>query len=154
MTAPSPAHQSTAQRLIEEATRSEEEAALVDAAEQVFQGLHDHLTRLIGVIGFRTLLTRALQLARADAPALAALEVKPDRLIADLSRALVGLHPTEALAASATLLAHFLALLAAFVGDDLALHIVSEAVKSTGRRSPANEREEQESARKPGSEDG
>ncbi|MFS8065847.1 MAG: hypothetical protein ACMG6S_05680 [Byssovorax sp.] len=154
MSAPSPAQQSTAQRLIEEAARGDdEEVALVGATEHVFQGLHDHLAKLIGVVGFKTLLARALQLARADAPALAAVEVKPDGLIAGLSKALVGLRPTEALTAPATLLAHFLALLAAFLGEDLALHLVREAVRGNGPRGSAEDREDQESTPNPGSEE-
>ncbi|MEO5726667.1 MAG: hypothetical protein ABI134_17195 [Byssovorax sp.] len=154
MSTPSPAHKSTAQRLIEEAARGDdEEVALVGATEHVFQGLHDHLAKLIGVVGFRTLLARALQLARADAPALAVVEVKPNGLIAGLSRALVGLRPAEALAAPVTLLAHFLALLSAFVGEDLTVHVVSEAVKKRDGTRAAHNREDQESAHKPGSED-
>lgn len=154
MTAPSPSLQRTAQRLIEKAAKGDEdEAALLLAAEQVFQRLHDRLAKLIGVVGFRTLLARALKLARADAPALGALEVKPDGLIAGLSEALVARSPTEALAAPATLLAHFLALLAAFLGEDLALHLVREAVRGNGPRGGAEDREDQESTSEPGSED-
>lgn len=154
MTAPSPDFQSTAQRLIEEAAKGDEDrAALLLAAEQVFQRLHDHLAKLIGVVGFRTLLSRALKLARADAPALGALEVKPDGLIAGLSEDLVGRSPTEALTAPATLLAHFLALLAAFLGEDLALHLVSEAVRRNETRRKTEDREDQKPSRDPGSED-
>ena len=70
MTASSPSFQSTAQRMIEEAAQTEEDAlALLRAAERVFQRLHKRLAKLIGVVGYRTLLARALKLARADAPA-------------------------------------------------------------------------------------
>lgn len=154
MTAPSPSFQSTAQRMIEEAAKGDEDTrALVRAAEQVFQRLHDHLAKLIGVVGFTTLLARALKLARADAPALGALEVKSGGLLPGLSEALVERSPTEALTAPATLLAHFLELLAVFVGEDLALHLVHEAAKSDGKHGEAEDRREQESAREPGSED-
>jgi hypothetical protein len=154
MTAPSPSLQRTAQRLIEEAAKGDdEEAALQRAAEQVFQRLHDHLAKLIGVVGFRTLLARALKLARADAPALGALEVKPHGLLAGLPEAFVEWSPAEALTAPATLLAHFLALLAAFLGEDLALHLVCEAVRGNGPRGSAEDREDQESTSDPGSED-
>lgn len=153
MTAPSPAFQSTAQRLIEEAAKGEEESALVGAVEQVFQRLHEHLRKLVGAVGFRTLLTRALQIARADAPALTAIEVTKEGWIAGLSEALVGRSRAEALAAPVLLLAHFLALLAAFLGEDLALHVVSEAVRGNQTRGCAEDREDRESARKPGSEE-
>ena len=119
----------------------------------MFQELHDHLARLIGVVGFRTLLARSLKLAREEAPALETLEVKPDGGLAGLAEALVGRSPAEALAAPTTLLAHFLALLAAFVGDDLALHLVSEAVRRNGPRANAQGSEDRGSPREPGSED-
>ncbi len=153
MTPPSPAFQSTAQRLIEDAASSDEdEAALLRAVEQVFQRLHDHLGKLIGVVGFTTLLTRALKLARGEAPALGALEVKPDGSLAGLSEAFVERSPAEALAAPVTLLAHFLALLAAFLGEDLALHLAGEALSSSWTHGKIEDREDQESARHPGSE--
>jgi hypothetical protein len=154
MVALSPAFQSTAQRLLEEAARAgEAQTALPRAAEKVFQELHDHLARLIGVVGFRTLLARSLKLAREGAPALSALEVKADGAIVGLTEALVARSPAEALAAPTTLLAHFLALLAAFVGDELALHLVSEAVRGHEARDGAQDRGDQEPPRDPGSED-
>ena len=154
MTAPNPAFQSTARRLLEEAAKGDEDrAAQPHAAEQVFQRLRERLAKLIGVVGFRTLLMRALKLARADAPALGAMEVKPDGLIAGLTEALVEQSPTEALTAPATLLAHFLALLTAFLGEDLALLLVTEAVRRDGTHRGAEDREDQESARDPGPED-
>ncbi len=153
MIALSPAFQSTARRLIEEAAREAEEIDLPRAAERVFQELHDHLAKLIGVVGFRTLLARSLKLAREEAPALEALVVKPDGELAGLAEALVQRSPAETLAAPTTLLAHFLALLAAFVGDELALHLVSEAVRRNEASEGAQAREDRESPRDPGSED-
>ena len=153
MTAPSPAFQSAAQRLIEDAANSDEnEAALLRAAEQVFQRLHDHLGKFIGVVGFTTLLARALKLARGDAPALGALEVKLDGSLAGLSEAFVERSPTAALAAPVTLLAHLLGLLAAFLGEDLALHLVSDAMRRSWAHGKTDDREDQESARNPASE--
>jgi hypothetical protein len=153
MIALTPAFQSTARRLIEEAASVDEETALPRAAEKVFQKLHDHLARLIGVVGFRTLLARSLKLAREGAPALEALEIKPDGTIVGLAEALVERSPAEALEAPTTLLAHFLALLAAFVGDDLALHLVSEAVRRNGPHANMQGSEDRGSPRDPGSED-
>jgi hypothetical protein len=144
MTSPPPVFQSTAQRVIEHAAAGREDTeAIAGAAEQVFQALHEHLAKLIGVIGFRTLLARSLKLARPGLPALAWIEVKPEGTIAGLVEALAGRSPTEALAAPATLLAQFLDLLAAFVGEDLALHLVNEATRSgrqpVGGRGPGEE---------------
>jgi hypothetical protein len=132
MTPPNPAFQRTAERLIEDAASGRDDAAaLAGAAERVFQGLHDHLGRLVGVIGFRTLLARSLKIARPGLAALGGVEVKPDGTIHGLVEALAARSPAEALAAPATLLARFLDLLAAFVGDDLALHLVDEATRSS-----------------------
>lgn len=154
MIALSPAFQSTARRLIEQAAHDvEEPTTLPLAAERVFHALHDHLGKLIGVIGFRTLLARSLKLARERAPVLEVLEVEPDGMLAGLAEALEERSPAEALTAPATLLACFLALLAAFVGDDLALHLVSEAVRREEAREGAQERDDRGSPRDQGSED-
>lgn len=135
MTPPSPELQSTARRLIEDAaTDSADAAAITRAAEQVFQRLHDHLAKLIGVLGFRTMLARSLKLAQARLPRLKGIEVDPGGMIAGLSEALRARSPAEALEASATLLSHFLDLLAAFVGDDFASDLVREAVQRDEER--------------------
>jgi hypothetical protein len=136
MISPNPASRSTAQRLIEDAAiGSEDAAAIASAAERVFQRLHEHLSTLIGVVGWKTLLGRALKLARTRVPALQRIEVKPDGTIAGLVEALSTQAPEDAVLAPAMLLAQLLDLLAAFVGDDLALHLVDEATRSA--REPA-----------------
>ena len=141
MTSPNPAFQSTAQRLILDAATGHEDAAAIGiAAENVFQALYAHLARLIGVMGFRALLARSLRLSRPGLPALARVEVRPEGTIAGLAEALTSQSPAEALAVPAALLARFLELLAAFVGDDLALHLVDDATRSGPE--PAGPREE------------
>ncbi len=130
MKPPSPALQSTARRLIEDAaTDRADAAAITRAAEQMFQRLHDHLAKLIGVVGFTTMFARSLKLAQARLPALKGIEMTTGGKIAGFSEALQARSPAEALEAPATLLAHFLDLLAAFVGDDFALHLVREAAQ-------------------------
>ena len=131
MTPPNPAFKSIAERLIRHAAEGREDAAAIaGAAAHIFQRLHDHLGRLIGVIGFRTLLARSLKMAKPGLPALDRVEVEPDGTIAGLADALAAASPTEGLAAPTALLARFLDLLAAFVGDDLARHLVDEATRS------------------------
>lgn len=131
MTSPILAFQSTAERLILDAAKGRRDAAeIADAAEHVFQRLHDHLVMLIGTIGFRTLLARSIKLARPGARALERIEVRQEGTLAGLAEALSHETPEEALAAPAMLLARFLDLLAAFVGDDLALHLVDEATRA------------------------
>jgi hypothetical protein len=153
MTPPSPAFRRTALRLIQDAATGEDPTAIVGAAQQVFQRLRDHLARLIGVVGFSTLLARALKIARAQLPALDPIEVNADGTISGLREALAGRSLAEALAVPTTLLAHFLDLLAAFVGDDLALHLVDEAARRDGGPGAPSEPGDEESAGNGGAED-
>jgi hypothetical protein len=140
MTSPSPTFQSTAERLILDAAKGRKDAAeIAGAAEHVFQSLHDHLATLIGAIGFRTLLARSIKLARPGARALERIEVQHEGTLAGLAEALSRETPEEALAAPAMLLARFLDLLAAFVGDDLALHLVDEATRARPAREGGND---------------
>lgn len=144
MTSPKPEYQNAALRLIADAaTRRDDAAAIAGATERVFQGLHEHLARLVGVIGWRTLIARSLKLARAEHPTLVRLEVKTDGTIAGFAAAFAAWSPEEALAAPAALLAQLLDLLAAFVGEDLAIHLVHEATRRAvlpeGSRGPGDE---------------
>ena len=129
MKPPSPELQSTARRLIEDAALGGDAAAITRAAEQVLERLHEHLAKLIGVGGFRTMFARSLKLAQAGVPALEKIEVRPDGTIAGLAEALEARSPAEALEAPTMLLAYFLSLLAAFVGDDFAMHLIGDAVR-------------------------
>jgi hypothetical protein len=152
MKPPSPELQSTARRLIEDAaTGRDDAAAITRAAEQVFQRLHDHLAKLIGVLGFRTMLARSLKLAQARLPALKGIEVDSGGAIVGLSEALAARSPAEALEGSATLLSHFLDLLAAFVGDDFASHLVREAAQRQDERGLPRAPEDEVSADEDGS---
>ena len=152
MKPPSPELQSTARRLIEDAATANDDAtAITRAAEQVFQRLHDHLTKLIGVLGFTTMLARSLKLAKARLPALKGIEVNPGGMIAGLPEALRARSPAEALETSATLLSHFLDLLAAFVGDDFASHLVREAAQRDDERGLSRDPEDEVSTDEEGS---
>lgn len=144
MTPPKPVYQSTAQRLLDDAaTGCDDAAAIARAAEGVFEGLHEHLARLVGVLGWRTLLARSLKLARAELPALDRIEVRADGTIAGLAGAFAAWSPEETLVAATALLAQVIDLLAAFVGEDLAIHLVNDATRSPappeGPGSPGDE---------------
>jgi hypothetical protein len=135
MNPPSPELHSTARRLIEEAaTDRADAAAITRAAEQVFQRLYDRLSKLIGVVGFRTMFARSLKLAQARLPALKRIEVTEGGAVTGFADGLEARSPAEAIEAPATLLAHFLDLLAAFVGDDFALHLVRKAARHDEER--------------------
>ncbi len=56
--------------LTHEAGGSQEPTVLVEAAERVETRLRERLIELIGLIGYSTLLARALRLAQAESPVL------------------------------------------------------------------------------------
>lgn len=76
----------------------------------------------MGNAGFRALLSRALALARAEVPALSAVQVQ-------VNGSLDGLHefkPNEFTEGEIVLAAQLLGLLVAFIGADLTLRLVRE----------------------------
>ncbi len=81
---------------------------------------------LVGAVGFRTLLDRALTLTKAEVPGLSAVQVRADG-------ALVGLGEAEAQSSNGKiakgevlLLAHLLGLLIVFLGEALTLGLVQD----------------------------
>ena len=114
----------------------------VEAASQIATGAHAHeavrvceklqisLTRFAGSDGFKSLLRRALALAREDVLALQAVKLTPDG----------SLEGCEVLAVDAThggpeaavaITAHLLGLLVTFIGEPLTLALVREAWPDT-----------------------
>ena len=131
----SPAAHRVAQQVLRRgAGESPDPAALADAVLQADARLGQLLATLIGVLGYTTLLTRAVYLAQADVPALAGITVGPDT-----EGHLRGVHafaaaagsPPEGLRAVETgltiILAQVVGLLIIFIGEDLALRLVREA---------------------------
>ena len=113
-----------------------------EAASQIATGAHAHeavrvceklqisLTRFAGSDGFKSLLRRAMALARAEVPALQTVKLKPDG----------SLEGCEALAVAATnsgpeavvaITAHLLGLLVTFIGKPFTLRLVREAWPDT-----------------------
>lgn len=88
--------------------------------------LRPHLAALMGKVGFRALLSRALALAGAEVPWLVALHVEADGRLSGLDKAGAGLGPEEELAGKVVLLAQLLGLLVAFIGEDLTLRLVRD----------------------------
>lgn len=88
--------------------------------------LGHHLSVLAGVVGFRSLLSRALTLARAEVPWLDAVRIREDGSLewpgADESQ-----HGTEETAkGEAAIVAQLLGLLVSFIGEALTLLLVRE----------------------------
>ena len=103
--------------------------ALEAAGESVVEGgeswrpcprLQQSLARLVGEAGLRSLLSRALTLAQAEAPSLAAARVQPDG-------SFEGPGPAQDDEARVIVVAKLLGLLQTFIGASLTLQLVRDA---------------------------
>ena len=110
---------------VEAASKSASDAHTHEAV-RVCEKLQISLTRFAGADGFASLLRRALALARADVPALAAVQLKSDG----------SLECLDVLAANTTgggpeadvaIISHLLGLLVTFIGQPLTLRLVHAA---------------------------
>lgn len=88
--------------------------------------LRPHLATLMGRVGFRALLSRALILANADVPWLSAVQVKTDGSLEGLGDLEARVGQQEFLNGCVILLAQFLGLLMTFIGEDLTLRLVRD----------------------------
>jgi hypothetical protein len=89
---------------------------------RAFEQLRGALVRLIGVEGFRALLTRA----QREAPWLAAVTVTAEGALVGFSEAAHGQDPAAVTAGGQALLAHFLGLLHTFIGETLTLRLLAD----------------------------
>ncbi|MBK7752813.1 MAG: hypothetical protein IPI41_09470 [Flavobacteriales bacterium] len=85
------------------------------------------LSKLAGAAGYRSLLSRALALAQAEAPALKTLHVLPDGKLIGFYEATEGTHKEEFARSEVALVAQLLGLLNTFIGEPLTLQLVKEA---------------------------
>lgn len=116
-TIPSPKMQDLARHLL-----AYESGADSSAVVRVSEKLRRPLCMLAGAAGFRSLLSRALTLAKREIDGLDAVSVKPDGSLDSLS----GLQDSEVLDFGVELIAQMLGLLVTFVGEPLTLSIVQE----------------------------
>ena len=96
------------------------------AACLVSERLRPQLATLLGNLGFRALLSRALALANADVPWLRAVHVNANGSFEGLDTLGAEVDPDEVLDGCVVLLAQLLGLLVAFIGEDLTLRLVRE----------------------------
>ena len=92
----------------------------------VGEKLRPHLATLMGNVGFRALLSRALALANAEVPWLGAVHVNADGSFEGLDKLGAQVDPDEIFEGCVVLLAQLLGLLVAFIGEDLTLRLVRE----------------------------
>jgi len=103
-------------------SKKEETAGVFHACEK----LRPALAALMGSMGFRALLSRALAVASVEDPSLRAVEVKPNGSLARLSEVANPANREQILEGGVVLLAHLLGLLVAFIGEKLTLQMVRD----------------------------
>lgn len=124
----SPAVDHLARRLLQhEAGGAGDADALAAAVEGACRKLSDELETLVGRGGTAALLGRAVSLAKREFPFLAAVRLQADAPLSfdALRESLQGRTPGEAEAASTSVLANLLGLLANLLGEDLGLRPVT-----------------------------
>ena len=116
-----------AQRLLAyEAVAGENSEPAESAAFRVFAKLRLALITLAGLAGFRSLLSRALTLARAEDPSLSAVQVAADGSLKGLDELASQGDKEEAIDGGAILIAQLIGLLLTFIGNDLTLRLVQD----------------------------
>jgi hypothetical protein len=96
------------------------------AAFAVCEQLRPHLATLMGTVGFRTLLSRALTLATGQVPWLSGVQVKADGTLGGWEELRLQLAPEEMAEGRVALLAQLLGLLVAFIGETMTVRLVRE----------------------------
>jgi hypothetical protein len=111
-----------AKRLIAHERAAKSGQAELTAALLVCNRLRPHLATLMGNIGFKALLSRALALAAAEIPSLLILHINADGSFERAEGA--GVDRTSE--GGVVLVAQLLGLLATFIGEDLTLRLVRD----------------------------
>lgn len=123
MNSTTPAIMELARRLIAfEATRNPSDGA-VGAALRACETLRGPLTKFVGVAGFRSLVSRALAIAKAECPSLGPVRVGPDGSLDGLE----GVEQDRDADEGAVVVGHILGLLVTFIGEPLTLRLVHDA---------------------------
>ncbi|MFN2516975.1 MAG: hypothetical protein ABR556_12270 [Pyrinomonadaceae bacterium] len=127
MSTTSPETQDLARRLLAfEAAHDNSSAARVDGAARVIEELRLRLIKLAGVDGFRSLLSRALTLAKAEVPSLNTVHVQVDGSVEGFDGIEQSQEAGAAGQAGTVLVAHLLDLLVTFIGAPLTLRLVRD----------------------------
>ena len=96
-------------------------------AFRVCEKLRQPLSRLAGVAGFRSLLSRALALANDEARWMKAVHAKADGSLEGLDEAEAQLSESEIAEGEVILVAQLIGLLLTFIGEELTLRLVQES---------------------------
>ena len=98
------------------------------AAFGVCERLRQPLITLAGVAGFRSILSRALTLARAEAPSLSAVQVAADGSLKGLEELEPEIDPEQVREAGIILITQLLGLLVRVVGEAMTLQLVTSEI--------------------------
>jgi hypothetical protein len=131
-----------AQRLLTyEAVAGRNSEPTESAAFRVCAKLRQPLTALAGVAGFRSLFSRALTLARAEAPSLSAVHVAADGSLQGLDEVEPRTDTEQARDGGAILIAQLLGLLLTFIGEGLTLRLVQDVWPQAAFRDRVSDKE-------------
>jgi hypothetical protein len=115
------------ERLIAHATRGNKSSKTeTPAIFLVVEKLRPNLATLLGKLGFRALLSRALALTTSEIAWLRAVHVKADGSLEGLHELEAQLDPEEIAEGTVVLLAQLLGLLVVFIGESLTLRLVRD----------------------------
>ena len=127
MSTASPAIRDLARRLFaHEAARAHRPEGANDVV-RVCEELRVRLSKLMGTVGFTSLLSRALALAKAEAPSLEAVRVRADGTLEGFEQDGQYQDAEPAATRSVVLVAHLLGLLVTFIGAPLTLRLLRDA---------------------------
>lgn len=116
-----------AERLIAHETRGNKSSGINGpAAYHVFGKLRPHLATLMGNLGFRGLITRALALACVEEPWLRVVRVKEDGTLEGFDGTKAPADAEKIAEGSEALTAQFFGLLVAFIGENLTQQMARE----------------------------
>jgi hypothetical protein len=125
----SPQTRDLAQRLLAyESAQDKTSEPTKFAASRVCESLRQPVCALAGVAGFRSLLSRALTLARAEAPSLRAVKVAADGSLQGLDELEPQIDKDQTREAGVVLIAQLIGLLLFFMGEGAMLRLVISEV--------------------------
>ena len=109
-----------------EARRAAPSAPRANPAERAWDGMRAPLANLMGVAGFVSLSSRALAMARADEPSLAAIGVRADGSLEGFEEFDRDRDAGAARLAGEILVARLVELLATFIGESLTVRLLND----------------------------
>jgi hypothetical protein len=110
-----------------EAAQSKSSDDYINVLMRACERLRATLSKLVGVPGFASLLSRALALAKAEVPALEVVKVRADGSLEGLAEAEQDQGPVPLGSGGDVLVAQLLGLLVTFIGPSLTLRLVRDA---------------------------